>query len=125
MTGTSKAVALERRARVEQMSLSGMTVEQIARDVGVTTSTVVRIRQEAGVSRWARRMFTDGELSRCLSLLEDGASYNEVARTIGRSVGVVARRFPGFGWTAEEQRDFSRARRLAVSTMGGYMWGAK
>lgn len=36
---------------------------------------------------------------RALALLDDGASYTETARTIGKGRTWVAMRFPGRGWT--------------------------
>ena len=39
---------------------------------------------------------------RALALLEDGASYTEVAATIGHSRKWVSRHFPGYGWTQQE-----------------------
>jgi hypothetical protein len=37
-----------------------------------------------------------------LMLLDDGASYTEVARTLGCDRKWVSKRFPGRGWTAQE-----------------------
>lgn len=50
----------------------------------------------------ARVKLSEDENRRAAELLEGGASYREVARTIGRSASVVCRRFPGRGWTPEQ-----------------------
>ncbi len=48
-------------------------------------------------------------------LLEDGASYREVARTLGCSRGVVMHRLPGFGWSYSESGTYRQMlRRLEV-----------
>lgn len=39
---------------------------------------------------------------RALALLDDGASYTETARTLGRSRKWVSKHFPGRGWTHRE-----------------------
>lgn len=50
----------------------------------------------------ARTKLSDDEKLRAAELLDGGASYREVARTIGRSASVICRRFPGRGWTLEQ-----------------------
>lgn len=52
--------------------------------------------------RAPRYKLTDEEKRRAAELLDDGVSYREVARTIGRSASVICRRFPGRGWTVEQ-----------------------
>lgn len=37
-----------------------------------------------------------------LRLLQDGASYGEVGKTIGYDRTWLARRFPGYGWTQQQ-----------------------
>lgn len=50
----------------------------------------------------ARVKLSDDEKNRAAELLDGGASYREVARTIGRSASVLCRRFPGRGWTRDQ-----------------------
>lgn len=117
MSGTSRAVADERHAKIIHLSRQGLSVQRIAEQVGVHPQTVVDVRVANQCGRWARRLFTDSEIQACLTMLEDGASYNEVARTVGRHVGTVARRFPGYGWSHSEEVEFSRARRAYGSVL--------
>ncbi len=125
VSGTARSVSDARRARIGSLSSEGKSVREIAWALDVSTSAVVRHRQVTGSGRWRRRLFSAQEISECIALLTDGASYNEVARSVGRSVGVIARRFPGFGWTADDEREFSRSRRTAATVLDQFVWGAK
>ena len=49
------------------------------------------------------------EVLRAGRLLEDGASYAEVARSVGWDAKTVARHFPGRGWARDECLDLARA----------------
>jgi hypothetical protein len=63
-------------------------------------------RREGKVTRPkapSARRFTEEELALAKRLLEDGASYKEVQRTLGRGIkgaDTLSRKFPGMGWTA-------------------------
>lgn len=100
-----------RRARIIYLSRMGWTVAAIAAEVGVGHSTVTQVRREEGLSRWRPRPFTHEEDQLIRRLLDDGASYNEVARTADRRHGVIARRYPGYGWSMAERDDHMRVRR--------------
>lgn len=41
-------------------------------------------------------------------LLRDGASYAEVARTVGWDIHTVARHFPGRGWTRQQVGSYGK-----------------
>lgn len=45
---------------------------------------------------------------RALALLKDGASYTDVAETLGVSRKMVARRLPGYGWTHRQGGAYGR-----------------
>lgn len=53
------------------------------------------------------------------SLLDDGASYTEVARTVGRGRKWVSQRFPGYGWTAQEGGAYGFMVRKHNEMLGG------
>jgi hypothetical protein len=55
--------------------------------------------------------------ARALALLEDGASYTETARTIGKCRNWVASRFPGRGWTKQEGGAYGYMMRKANERM--------
>lgn len=102
-----------REQRVLSLTLEGLPVAQIAQRVGVSERQVIRDRRKAGVARQARAEFTYEEVLRALELLEDGASYNEVGKTLGRDPGTVRRWVPGFNWTEDQRREhWETCRRL-------------
>ncbi|MFA4083637.1 helix-turn-helix domain-containing protein [Mycobacteroides salmoniphilum] len=42
------------------------------------------------------------ELEQAQVMLDDGASYHEVGRSLGRSPGTIQRHFPGCSWTQDQ-----------------------
>lgn len=51
-------------------------------------------------------------------LLEDGASYREVARTVNIDRRRVQRVFPGYGWTHREGGQFRKMVSVHGETLG-------
>lgn len=47
-------------------------------------------------------------------MLNDGMSYNEVARTIGVDRASIVRKFPGYGWTRSEGGKLAQANRTKL-----------
>ena len=93
---------LERRQRVATMTRQGLSATEIATALRVTPRTVVRDRQATGCAKPCnareKRLRSD-ELQRAEQLLNDGCSYADVARTLGRSPQAIRYHFPGRGWT--------------------------
>lgn len=86
-----------RDARIAELTGAHRSAREIAELVGVSTRTVVRARGRVGIRKphhGANRMTAD-ELHRAALMLDDGASYGEVARTLGRSVDTIAKHLPG------------------------------
>lgn len=83
-----------------QLAKDRWPTKQIAETVGCCTATVTRHRIEAGYRQnKAGRPVDAEELARAKALLEDGCSYKEVARTLGRSQSKQYRDLlPGMGW---------------------------
>lgn len=52
--------------------------------------------------RTPARPWTIDDQSRAEAMLDDGASFREVGRTLGRNRSVIMRRFPGRGYTREQ-----------------------
>lgn len=52
-------------------------------------------------------------------LLDDGASYTEVSKTLKVKRETVARRFPGRGWTHKQGGEYGYAIRRANNIMSG------
>lgn len=81
--------------RIVELSVRGLRPDEIAGAVGVTARTVARARRRRGVSAPPAPRLTVDELELARGLLADGASYGEVARTLGRSHFAIAKNFPG------------------------------
>lgn len=99
-------VNVERDERIAELTRQHYTAEEIARMVGVTARSVVRARARTGVTRPKAPLLTDSERERIEKLLDDGASYNEVARTVGRNLSCIRYNFPDRGWTAAQGTEF-------------------
>ena len=109
---TPEAIA-SRRARIVELSKLGRTAKEICAEVGVGHWTVVEARKAAGISKYQVKPFTDDEIAQATRMLEDGCSYSEVARTLGRHHQVVGRKFPGRAWTVEQRTEYTRMLRSA------------
>ena len=93
----------ERRDRVAQLTHQGHTAKHIANLLGVTKRTVVRDRAARGIAQPKAPLLTPDELERAHAMLEDGASYDEVARTLGRATTAFRHRFPGYKLSPTER----------------------
>ena len=93
-----------RRQRVVELTRQGHSAAEISQFLGITKRSVTRIRRETGVAQTAVNVqpMTDDELRRAAELLDDGCSYSEVGRTLGRSGGTIRAHFPGRGWPRGE-----------------------
>lgn len=98
----------ELRAQVVAATLAGESAGAIAERLGVTTRSVHRHRQAAGISQPPPVPLTPEELDLARRLLEDGACYNEVARTLGRSWKALHRKLPGYTWPPGEGARLAR-----------------
>lgn len=56
--------------------------------------------------------WTEERHLRALQMLQDGASYREVATTLGTDHRTVARRLPGYGWDRTEMGEYIALRTL-------------
>lgn len=85
----------ERDDRIARLTVAGYTAPQIAAIVGVTERTVQRVRGRRGVAKpFCGNPLTADEIRRAADMLDDGASYGEVSRTLGRCRDVIRRRLP-------------------------------
>lgn len=88
----------ERHDQIARMARSGMQRKVIARRLGVHIRTVDRVLSDRGLTKGNPPKMTVEEIERARALLEDGASYYEAARSIGRSSMVLRRKLPGYQW---------------------------
>lgn len=76
----------------------GKSLREAAVAAGCSPKHISRVlRRNKVPPRTVVRPYTEEELAFAKMLLEDGAPYTEVARTIGRDDEHLARLFPGYG----------------------------
>ncbi|AEK07820.1 DNA binding protein [Mycobacterium phage Yoshi] len=80
----------------------GWTAAQIADKLGCTTRTVSRARAKSGVAKPKPPALSAEVLAEAARMLADGASQNEVARTLGVGQSTISAHFRGQGWTREQ-----------------------
>lgn len=80
---------------IAQRTMNGESTRSLAERYGINTRTVTRIRHRQGVAKPPPVRLSTDEIALAKRLLEDGASYHEVARTLGRGYWSVRRKFPG------------------------------
>jgi IS30 family transposase len=99
----------QRRARVAELTHDGWTTRQIANHLNILKRTVDRDKVKAGVAQGKSPPWSDTENHRAQTLIQDGCSYTEVARTLGRSIHAIRTHFPGHGWTYSQAGQFGMA----------------
>lgn len=109
--GHTREVSAANDAKVAEMTRRGYTAREIAQALGVTMRTVTRSRRRTGVSTSPRYWMTDDEIAAARTLLEDGCSFAETARTLGRGASTIAAHFPGRGWTQDQVVEYATWRR--------------
>jgi len=92
----------ERNHRIAELVRQGLSNAQVAEAVGVSDRTVTRARKRMGIEGRQCRRATENEKSKALEMLEDGANYKEVGRTLGRSGSQIKTWFPGYSLTPSE-----------------------
>jgi transposase len=98
-----------RHALVRRLSADGLSVPQIAAAVGLNRATVQVIRKRLGLSRTVPRPYPPETWERAEQLLDGGASYREVARTLGVSDQTIINHLPGRGWSEQQRVEYLRA----------------
>lgn len=88
----------ERRdAWIAELTVDGYSARQISAIVGVSPRGVVRARYRTKTQRPFRPHMTPEEIARAEEMISDGVPQAEVARTLGRSLWAIGRRFRGRG----------------------------
>ena len=82
----------------------GFDVTEVCRRTGVPRDRVRTLATEWGFREPLPnpRELLPGKLEKARVLLEDGASYGEVVRTLHISRTVLRKHFPGYGWSSVE-----------------------
>lgn len=94
-----------RHTAVERLTRSGLTIDQIVESVGLSRTSVVRIRSARGLARSKRAPLTDPQKASATQMLNDGAPVSEVARTLGVGRWQIDYHFPGKAWTRRQSLD--------------------
>lgn len=102
MTAVTAEWTRQMRAATIALTRAGESARAIAERLGVSERTVVRARRACGASLPRPTPYSDAEMEQARRLLEDGASYREVARTLGRDASYLTRLLPGYGWTRDD-----------------------
>lgn len=87
-----------------QMHDLGLSGVRIAQELGITTVSVYRIRKELGLETGAVRM-TEERRAKIQSMLDDGASWMEIKKTLGVQHATMQKHFPGTQWTPEQTKE--------------------
>lgn len=113
------ANCLAKHPEILELVKEGLPAREIAQRVGVSPRTVSRVRNDAGLGV-PRRLATENDKLRAKQLLEEGASYAEVSRTVGFGQKEVKRWFPGYTWTQQQRQEAAKMARLMA---GLDSWG--
>lgn len=106
-------------ARIVRLYQLGVPVKEIAALVKCSERTVTRWVRDAGIPYRANiNPLSPDDLVEAEKMLDDGASYQETARTLGCGVAVLTRRFPGRGWTKKQTWEFIHDVRRAKKVLG-------
>jgi hypothetical protein len=106
MAGVAREVRAERLALVKCLTAQGWSAFAIADRLAVSERSVVRYRREAGCGQPVARHLTAADVATAGEMLDDGCSYEEVARTLGVSAWSIAVRYPGRSWTPSQVSAF-------------------
>ncbi|APU93057.1 helix-turn-helix DNA binding domain protein [Mycobacterium phage Bubbles123] len=104
------------------MTRDGFSAKHIGDVIGCSARTVVRVRARGDARVMDPELFTpltQEQKDFARYLLDDGAPYQEVARTLGVSSTTIEKHFPGRAWTKRQAAEFTallkKFRRLEAS----------
>ncbi|WP_440708800.1 hypothetical protein [Herbiconiux sp. YIM B11900] len=97
---------------VARLTRAGFSAQQIAVICRCSARTVARIRVETGTSSPLRPHQSEPidrvRLAQAQTLLEDGASFNEISRTLNISLHTLRKYFPGRALSRDEADEHRR-----------------
>lgn len=112
---TNRLAIRDRESKVKRLWEEGMSTTEIASVVGIAPRTAQRIKERLKLTKPGHNIpLTEEELARAKALLDEGCSYKEVERTIGRSNITLRKHLPGYECSAETAtmiRSFNRRMR--------------
>jgi hypothetical protein len=82
---------------IAELVFKGLRPPQIAERLGVNERTVYRAKKRRGIppTRKMAPPMSEHEIGYARRMLEDGASFGEVARTLSRDLKTISKRFRG------------------------------
>ncbi len=90
-----------------ELDAAGLSGSQIAERLGCSKRQVERIRDALGLKRGRPHFkYPQSVRDEALRLLDDGASYHEVARTLDVRDTTIRKWFPGRGWTHSQAVEY-------------------
>jgi len=104
----------ERRDRIAQLTRQGLDASTIASMLHINVRTVQRAKKLRGLTKPPNPL-TTAEIERAKALLDDGACYAEVERTIGRSHGAIYRHLPGYAYSRAQIAEAALFGRMMAS----------
>lgn len=114
--GRPPSYSPEDRERVLELTRANATAKEIENRTGVSEHVVYKIRQSAGLvaPHPSKSLAPIAErIEEAREMVEDGAPFSEIKRTLHLSRGVLQREFPGQAWSREQCVDIAVAVRQA------------
>jgi hypothetical protein len=101
-----------KRERQEQIAWivqdrPSITTSELAKRFGVSKRVIQRDRKAVGVSAEPTPSWGEEKTEQVLAMLDDGASYVEISRTLGVGEDYVREKYPGRGWTKEQMWEYN------------------
>lgn len=92
--------------RVKDLTEAGWSAAEIASELGCTQRTVTRYRARLGISQEYGSKVSPEVWAKAEPLLQDGASCEEVGRTLGVPGKSVRAKFPQYTWSREQVNEY-------------------
>ena len=102
---------------VREFTNQGKSAATIADRLHVCTRTVVRARRRVGVAGLHVAPYSESIRERARIFLEDGASAEEVGRTLGVSGRTVRHWFPDKKWTPRQISEYGNLQRWQINEL--------
>ena len=115
--GQTRDARLEYDRQIAELTRRGSTAADIAKQLGLNPRTITRARRRMGVAQPAVPRFSQDEVRRAEAMLDDGCSFREVARTLGRAHDTIMLKFPGRGWTSRQVAEYAAWSRTTRATL--------
>ncbi|WP_461169300.1 hypothetical protein [Arthrobacter sp. Z1-15] len=96
------------REEFARLHAAGLTQKELADHFGIARSGVIRHSAQLGLTRRPHAA-TSEQLALWESLIDDGWSFSEIARTHHVATDTLRRYFPGRAWTPQQGPEMAHA----------------